>query len=87
MVVDVVESRGAGNSNECGSSLSIVDGLKRYTQVFAEQRAQEEAEEGEESGALAVSVDDLASEGHVSGVEKKEEETERGNDGHIGDEL
>lgn len=45
MVVDVVESRGAGNSNECGSSLSIVDGLKRYTQVFAEQRAQEEAEE------------------------------------------
>ncbi|KJE01643.1 UDP-glucose:glycoprotein glucosyltransferase [Cryptococcus gattii NT-10] len=45
------------------------------------------SEEGEESGALAVSVDDLASEGHVSGVEKKEEETERGNDGHIGDEL
>lgn len=45
IVVDVVESRGAGNSNECGSSLSIVDGLKRYTQVFAEQRAQDEAEE------------------------------------------
>lgn len=45
MVVDVVESRSAGDSNECGSSLSIVDGLKRYTQVFAEQRVQEEAEE------------------------------------------
>lgn len=32
-------------TNECGSSLSIVDGLKRYTKVFAEQRVQEEAEE------------------------------------------
>lgn len=32
-------------TNECGSSLSIVDGLKRYTKVFAEERVQEEAEE------------------------------------------
>lgn len=45
------------------------------------------SEEGEESGALAISVDDLASEGYVSGVEGKEEETEREAEGRIGDEL
>lgn len=45
------------------------------------------SDEGEESGALAVSVDDLASEGQVSGVEEKEVETKRGTDGHIEDEL
>lgn len=37
-------------TNECGSSLSIVDGLKRYTKVFAEQRVQEEAEEVKKKG-------------------------------------
>lgn len=45
------------------------------------------SEEGEESGALAISVDYLASERHVSGVEGKEEETEREPEGRIGDEL
>ncbi|OXG53132.1 UDP-glucose:glycoprotein glucosyltransferase [Cryptococcus neoformans] len=45
------------------------------------------SEEGEESGALAISVDYLASERHVSGVEGKEGETEREAEGRIGDEL